>query len=148
LALGDAIHTLLHEVGHALIDIYSLPAVGREEDAVDQFATLTLLKSGEAGEIAAEIAAMQYLLSHKEAKKKGQPLAFWDEHSFDKQRYYDILCLIYGKDPEKRADMVPDKLPAARAERCPAEYEKLDAAWDSLLAPHRKTAPSSSAAAK
>ena len=135
LALGDALHTFYHEVGHALIDVFNLPTVGREEDAVDQFATLTLLSFGEEGELAAEVAAMQFLQSHKENGR----LSFWDEHSFDKQRHYDTLCLIYGKDPDKRADMVgPRKLPEKRAERCPAEYEHLDAAWKSLLAPHQR----------
>ena len=31
---------LLHEVGHALIDVLDLPVVGQEEDAVDQLATI------------------------------------------------------------------------------------------------------------
>ncbi len=148
LALGDAIHTLLHETGHALIDIFNLPAVGREEDAVDQFATLTLLKSGESGEMAAQIAAMSFFLSGKESRKKHEKLDYWDEHSFDKQRYYDILCLVYGKDPDKYADLVPKKLPQARADQCPAQYEKLDAAWDTLLAPHRKNPLASTPSAK
>lgn len=139
MALGDATHTFYHELGHALIDIYNLPTTGREEDAVDQFATLVLLSSGEEGEVAAEIAAMQFLQSGTEDRS----LPFSDEHSFDKQRYYDILCLIYGKDPDKHADMVSKKiLPQERAERCQDEYQHLDAAWDTLLAPHLKTPPS------
>ncbi|MFI5347882.1 MAG: DUF4344 domain-containing metallopeptidase [Elusimicrobiota bacterium] len=133
-ALGSALHTLYHEVGHALIDIYGLPAVGREEDAVDQFATLVLL-GNDAGEVAATTAALEFLQGWTEDRH----LRFWDEHSFDKVRYYDTLCLIYGKDPEKNASMVTDKiLPKDRAERCPAEYAKLDAAWDKLLAPYLK----------
>ena len=133
-ALGSALHTLYHEVGHALIDIYALPAVGREEDAVDQFATLVLL-GNDAGEVAATTAALEFLQGGTEDPH----LRFWDEHSFDHVRYYDTLCLIYGKDPEKNASMVTDKiLPEERAVRCPAEYEKLDAAWDKLLAPYLK----------
>lgn len=138
LALGDLQHTFYHELGHALIDIFDIPSVGREEDAVDQFATLTLLRQGEDGEIAARVAATQFRLSAQHGKKNGEPLEFWDEHSFDKQRYYDTLCLIYGKDPGKYADLVPKKLPAARAERCQGEYEHLDAAWQTLLKPHEK----------
>ncbi len=133
-ALGSALHTLYHEVGHALIDMDDLPAVGREEDAADQFATLVLL-GNDAGEVAATTAALEFLQGWTEDRH----LRFWDEHSFDKVRYYDTLCLIYGKDPEKNASMVTDKiLPQERAERCPAEFAKLDAAWDKLLAPYLK----------
>ena len=31
---------VLHEVGHALVDIHDLPVTGLEEDAVDQFSAL------------------------------------------------------------------------------------------------------------
>ena len=34
----------LHELGHALIDVYDLPVTGNEEDAVDQFATIIALE--------------------------------------------------------------------------------------------------------
>lgn len=134
MTLGSALHTFYHESGHALIDILGLPAVGREEDAVDQFATLTLLRD-DATEVAASVAAMEFL---EGAKAQKHP-AFWDEHSFDKVRYYDTLCLIYGKDPEKNKEMVSDEgLPEDRAGRCQDEYQKLDAAWDKLLAPYLK----------
>lgn len=134
LALGSVLHTFYHETGHALIDIYSLPAVGREEDAVDQFATLVLLSSDE-GEAAAVAAAMEFLQGSSENRR----LRFWDEHSFDKVRYYDTLCLIYGKDPAKHEDLVEQKiLPKDRALRCEDEYRKLDAAWDKLLEPYLK----------
>ena len=36
---------LLHEVGHALIDVLDLPVVGQEEDAVDQLAKSSLEKN-------------------------------------------------------------------------------------------------------
>ena len=49
--LKDAIFTSLfvffHELGHALIDILALPAVGKEEDSVDQFAALIFLNTEE-----------------------------------------------------------------------------------------------------
>ena len=34
---------MMHEVGHALIDVYDLPTTGMEEDVVDQFAALDLV---------------------------------------------------------------------------------------------------------
>ena len=53
-ATMDALmHTLLHELGHALIDMHQIPVLGREEDAVDGLATLLLIEQfEEGGEIA------------------------------------------------------------------------------------------------
>jgi len=62
---------------------------------------------------------------------------FWDEHAFDGQRFYNILCLIYGSDPTKYADFVTSgNLPKDPAQRCPQEYGKINHAWEKLLQPH------------
>jgi hypothetical protein len=37
---------LLHELGHVIIDEMKLPVLGREEDAADTFAALTMLEIG------------------------------------------------------------------------------------------------------
>jgi hypothetical protein len=47
--MGATMFGFFHEVGHGLIDVLDLPAVGREEDSVDQLATLILIASGEKG---------------------------------------------------------------------------------------------------
>jgi hypothetical protein len=47
--LGALIFSLFHESGHGLINILDLPAVGREEDSVDQLATLILIAAGDEG---------------------------------------------------------------------------------------------------
>jgi hypothetical protein len=39
----------LHEIGHALIDLYELPITGREEDVADQIATFFLLGTNDTG---------------------------------------------------------------------------------------------------
>jgi len=38
---GATIAVLLHEIGHAMIDVYDLPIVASEEDAADEFATIS-----------------------------------------------------------------------------------------------------------
>src|SRR4051794_18088900 len=43
---GNALFTLSHELGHAVIATFDLPVLGREEDAADSFATLALLHVG------------------------------------------------------------------------------------------------------
>src|SRR5690554_4191597 len=44
--LNNTRHTLLHEIGHLFVDQFDLPVLGKEEDAVDTFATLTMLNEG------------------------------------------------------------------------------------------------------
>jgi hypothetical protein len=129
--------TFFHEMGHALIDIYDLPVTGREEDAVDQLATMILLEGGEEGENSAIDGANSFV---GEEEKEMDDLSFWDEHSLDDQRFYNILCWTYGKDPEGFQYLVDDDtLPADRAERCPAEYSRMSRSWESLLDPYVKS---------
>ena len=135
--LYSTVWTLYHEMGHALINVLDLPAVGKEEDAVDQFSTLVLLQSGEQEAEAVDIAAEEFRLSAAAHDKSED--AYWDEHSLDKQRFYNILCLVYGQDPDRKSNkaMVKDgELPKERAEGCQEEYRQLDRAWSRLTDPY------------
>jgi hypothetical protein len=132
--------TFFHELGHALIDVWKLPVTGKEEDAVDQLSTLVLIDHTEEG----EKLALDWALSFKYYAERDKRLEklYWDEHSFDEQRYYDIICLIYGRDPERHAGLVGDAtLPEERAELCREDYPKIYASWARLLQPHLKKAP-------
>ena len=125
-----------HELGHALVDAYDLPITGREEDAVDQLSVLLLADGTPEGEQMVLDAAVSF---SKQASGELDELAFADEHSLDQQRYYNIICLLYGQDEEKFASLVKDgTLPESRAERCSDEYARVDKAWDALLAPYTK----------
>jgi hypothetical protein len=125
-----------HELGHALVDAYDLPITGREEDAVDQLSVLLLADGSEEGERMVLDAAVSF---SKQASDELDELAFADEHSLDQQRYYNIICLLYGQDEEKFASLVADgTLPGSRAERCSEEFARVDKAWDALLAPYTK----------
>lgn len=129
---------LYHELGHALIDILNLPATGKEEDAADQLATLVLIASGDEGEDAALKAASWFLVQGLQ-KTDIEELPFWDEHSLDLQRFYNIVCWIYGRNPDRHEDLVKEGyLPEERAERCEGDYQKVAASWSSLLSPHQK----------
>lgn len=131
--MGAAMFTFFHEAGHSLIDVLDLPAVGREEDSVDQLATLTLIGTGDEGVAMALSGAYWFQLQSQSERKT----PFWDEHAFDGQRFYNIVCLIYGSDPAKYADFVSSgTLPKDRAMRCPEEYKKINKAWEKLLQPH------------
>lgn len=130
---GAVAFTFFHEVGHSLIDQLELPAVGREEDSADQIATLTLMGTGDEGVGMALSGAYWFQLQ----QKGGNETPFWDEHAFDGQRFYNIVCLIYGSNPTKYQNFVSSgTLPAARAKRCPEEHVKIGRAWNKLLAAH------------
>lgn len=130
---GAVAFSFFHEVGHGLIHQLDLPAVGREEDSADQIATLTLIGTGDEGVGMALSGAYWFQLQ----QKGGNETPFWDEHAFDGQRFYNIVCLIYGSDPSKYQNFVESgTLPAARAKRCPEEYGKIGKAWNTLLASH------------
>jgi hypothetical protein len=74
-----------HELGHGLIDIYDLPTVGREEDAVDEFSTLLLLEADDYGEKAVLSAAHWFVL---QSQSQAADTPFWDEHALDMQRFF------------------------------------------------------------
>lgn len=135
--LGTMLFVLIHEYGHALVHQLELPVTGREEDAVDQLATLKLIETGDAG-INYALAAQRWFAA---SVKLGRSVPNWDEHSPDAVRFYEMSCLIYGSNPNRFASLAgSDWLPANRARRCPAEYEKVKSAWDKLLA--RSPSPS------
>lgn len=132
--IGATMFSFFHEAGHGLIHQLDLPAVGREEDSVDQLATLILIAGGDGGVSMALSGAYWFQL---QAKKSEHQTPFWDEHAFDGQRFYNIMCLIYGSDPTKYAEFVTSgNLPHDRARRCPEEYAKINKAWEKLLQPH------------
>lgn len=136
--LGATFFAFLHELGHALVDQLELPVTGKEEDAVDQLATVILVRSGGKGLGMALDGAHAFLLLGKSARGS-ERTAFWDEHSFEQQRYYAITCLVYGSDPKGMAKLLGrDGLPESRARQCPAEYARIDRAWRALLAEHGK----------
>ena len=128
---------LLHEIGHALVDIYDLPITGLEEDAVDQFSALIQSRTYD---------------DYDPYYETGQnmvrdSMGYWDYqsvqnvqdnfagvHSLDIQRFYNIACYAYGADPEYNSDLAGGKyLPEHRAKGCQSEYEKMSSSWDRLL---------------
>ncbi|MFA4833890.1 MAG: DUF4344 domain-containing metallopeptidase [Patescibacteria group bacterium] len=126
-----------HELGHGLIDIYNLTYSGREEDVADQLSTVVLANLGEDGARAAITGANMFYITSSQIDAGSYP--FWDEHSLNQQRYYNILCWVYGSNPEKYNDFVGTYgLPEERAVRCQREYEKMSQFWDVAIDPYVK----------
>jgi Putative metallopeptidase len=132
---GTVAFFFFHELGHALIDVWDLPATGREEDAVDQLAMLILLDGTPEGEDMVLNGALYFDIASENEDTKNLP--FWDEHAFSKQRFYNMLCLTYGSNPEKNKALIGKHgLPKERAVRCGEEFKKTDRAWMRLLEPY------------
>ena len=131
--VANALHwVFMHELGHAVIDMYGLPIVGQEEDAADQFATVMLLREGRDGARALQAMAHVY-------DSGGGYTPSWDTHSLDSQRYYNMMCLLYGKHHDDDiGQSVEYRIPDSRAVRCPAEYTDAVRAWEALLADYMR----------
>jgi hypothetical protein len=138
--MNDAItFVFCHELGHALIHNFKLPVTGREEDVADQLATYVSCEElGERGERAAAAGAMSFAYQSKGGGQPGDQ-AYADEHSLDQQRFYNILCWLYGHDPNKHAKILTSgALPGNRAQRCPGEYKQIVTTWQELLKAYLK----------
>jgi hypothetical protein len=129
---GAYLAVVLHEAGHALVDVLEIPVTGREEDAVDQLSAWMLIEADDADSVLG--AAASYYTEDEESAGDDE---FADEHSLDRQRYFNLVCWAYGSDPENQEDLIESwGLPEARAERCEDEYAQLDRSWTRLLGEH------------
>lgn len=139
--------TLYHELGHALIDILELPVFGPEEFAVDLFAVVMMNRMhDEAGamDMAYDVAAA-YDAGATYEHASGSTPSMWDVHGSDQQRYYNLVCLMYGANPEARESLADELgLPVERAETCEDEYAMTARAWGGVLDRLAEDAPGQS----
>jgi Putative metallopeptidase len=141
-AIFATMFTFYHEVGHMLIHELNLPTTGREEDVADQFSAYLLLnidrsedKSG-TGEIVMSAAQIFKLQSTHPT-----PGDYIDEHSLNQQRYYNLVCMLYGKAPDRYSGLVSRlNYPESRLNGCRQESEQMFASWQRLLEPYSKEA--------
>ena len=91
---------LFHEIGHALIHLWHIPVLGREEDAVDAFSTIFMVRFVQDGQIA--LWGADFFNAVGSGQKYGS-VQFADEHSLSPQRAYSIACWVYGSDEKKYA---------------------------------------------
>jgi hypothetical protein len=126
-----------HEFGHALIHNFNLPVLGREEDAADGIATVLLLKAEDGATYAAEAAEFWDAFAGRQTPPKLAEYA--DNHSFDRQRAYNILCWVGGSDEAiLRALAENEIVPEERLASCPAEWALLRESAEQVLSPDLK----------
>lgn len=140
--LGNVEFTVLHELAHALIDELDVPIIGPQEGAADYLATTVLIRAGEFDPDAAE-RARRYLFatanglatSWNVGLTTGRQAQFWDPHALTIQRFYQIICLIYGSNPKLYADLPQQVgMPKQRTTGCVGEFQRADAGLRWLLA--------------
>jgi hypothetical protein len=63
--------------------------------------------------------------------------AFSSDHGAPEQRFFNLVCIAYGYDPQVFAAVVEKKyLPEGRAKVCKYEYSNLRYAFRTLIMPH------------
>ena len=139
---GNMLFTLTHELGHALISEMGLYVLGREEDAADSFAVVGMLNVGTAvSDRILVAAATGWFMSDKRNQALGREPVLYDEHSLDKQRAYQIVCLMVGSDPDRFAEIAEKaNLPEDRQETCQGDYSNASWSWATALKPHVRPA--------
>jgi hypothetical protein len=137
-ALGNVLFVMFHEMGHAMISEFELPVLGREEDAVDNFASMLLTPDNEDPELDASIlvdAIAGWFASAQMTQLEDIP--WWDEHGPDQQRAYQIACVLYGSAAGAYDELAESiGMPADRRATCEGEYQAVSTGWGKLLAPH------------
>jgi DNA-binding XRE family transcriptional regulator len=135
---GNMLFVGFHELGHSVIQELGLPVLGREEDAADSFATIALLKIGTDFSYNVLVqAARGWFLMDRRDRKEGDILEFYDAHGLDKQRAYEIVCLMVGSNEDQfkeLADWV--QMPASRQDTCAGDYSNAQFSWNAELKPH------------
>jgi len=135
---GNVIFATLHEVGHMLITEMALYVLGREEDAADSFATVSSLKLNDSlsDQILMQSARGWFMSDLRNTKQKIKTV-YYDAHGLDRQRAYNIVCLIVGGNPDKfykLADMTG--MPEERQGNCQGDFSNASWSWEKALAPN------------
>lgn len=129
--LANTEFTIFHEIGHAAIDQFDLPVLGLEEDAADLIAAMSMIYGHQ---VEADIRQSELLLMaaeiwiaewRGEGKYSDNRHAYWDVHSLAIQRFYHIVCLVYGSNPDALPDLLDtEALPAERGFVCDKIYQQ------------------------
>ncbi len=125
-----------HEAGHAWIAIRGAPITGREEDVADQFAFArhymveVLFNVSKEDRNSVSINAAKWYFFNHNSNLNSEQIPYYDEHGLDMQRFYNIMCWVYGTDPISYSYFVDEGyLPIERAKRCPYESYQLRRAF-------------------
>jgi hypothetical protein len=135
--VGPLVDVFFHEFGHVVFYMLQVPVFGREEDAADAFSAYLMLNFGydEARRLIAGTAhQFKRDLKPRITLKLND---FSDTHGAPAARFYNLLCIAFGANPELFADIVSKRqLPVGRAIGCEDEFRELAHAFKTLIRPH------------
>jgi len=136
-AANNSLFVLYHEVGHLLVDQLGLPVLGREEDAADNMASFTLLKKHtHAADVAIADAAYGWLLTGKAYTPRPDDSDYYASHSLDRQRAFQIVCLMVGSNREAFGKIADDyHIDSDRQDECEYDWNRLEASMEGVLRP-------------
>jgi len=134
--VGPTIEVFLHEIGHAIFSMLKVPILGREEDAADHVASYLLLQLDK-DTARRTVIGVAYMYGKELQSKTPGMKQFADVHGLPAQRFYNLLCMAYGADPELFADLVQGGyLPESRSDGCADEYRQVNYAMHKLITPY------------
>ena len=149
--VGNMLFVGFHELGHALVGQLRLPVLGRAEAAADSFATMALLEEGTEFSVNVLLQAVRgWLLMDRRGRKLGDELEFHGAHDLDRQRAFQIVCLMVGSDQKQFKELADRvRLPQDRRQSCRDDHESAKNSWHLALDAHRRSAdqPNSAVAA-
>jgi hypothetical protein len=130
---GGVIQAVLHQTAIAVLETLALPVWGREEDAADNLAALTMVEFGEDMARLSILATMDLFVTSHNAGRPWTGSDFASKESPAAQRYYNYICIASAADsnpwPPSIRQIVEKRLPESRAKRCEREYEKVRRAF-------------------
>ena len=128
---GGVARLMLYETAFAVFDVLNIPIWGRVEEAADNLTALIMLDFGE------ELAWTTILGSAWYLAQRGLAGAGFFSDAVrpqEAQRFYNYLCIAYGKLPKTYEFLVNNfNLPADRAKLCKEEYFKLSRAFRTVF---------------
>jgi hypothetical protein len=141
--VGTFVQVALHEMGHAVFDVLQVPIFGREEDAADQISVFVMLQFGKSLARRVVTGSVRFWWATDAPMPR---TAFADNHGTNLQRFYNLICIAYGGQPDIFNDLVEGGafrdlvaagvLPRGRALRCGREYEQVGFAFAKTIWPH------------
>lgn len=134
-AANNSLFVIYHEVAHLLIHQLDLPVLGREEDAADNMATWTLLnqQTPESDQALAD-AAYGWLLSGIAYGSNLNDTDYYAAHSLDRQRAFQIVCLMVGSDDNDFKSIANDyAIDGDRQDSCRWDYRLVNRSFRTVL---------------